>query len=221
MFKEFLLLDTLYDELLSSQSNKVSLIRLQTGYNNHKVHKFIRLDDIKINEILGMIKEMFPNQTSLNDGQITFYHLQINEIQNKILDVFDRCQADLVRKVQRTDEELKRWKQGQGKIDEMKLRRGKILAMYRDTVIAKLESFDNFKDVFGSFQDINKDNVSLHENDLKKLKSLDLNNLIDLQWHLQSCLTNGIMCLPHDNRVLLAQDELDMTINFVRDAMDN
>ena len=132
MFKEFLLLDTLYDELLSSQSNKVSLIRLQTGYNSHKIHKFTKIEDIKINEILGMIKEMFPNQTSLNDGQITFYHLQINEIQNKILDVFEKCQRDILDKLHRNEEELKRWKQGQGKLDDMKSRRGKILAMYRD-----------------------------------------------------------------------------------------
>lgn len=275
MFKEFLLLDVLYDELLNSQTNKVSLIRLRTGFNDHKIHKFTRMDDIKINEILDMIKEMFPNQTSLNDGQITFYHLQINEIQNKIMDVYERCQRDLVGKLAKNEKELKRGKVGKvshtgsngnksnssssssstsaisngagaagatthsvlstpaaststttnnsSKVDYMKSRRGKILAMYRDTVIAKLESFEQFKEVFSSFEKVNHNEVIKMENDLKKLKTLHLNNLIDLQWNLQNCVTNGIMSMGHEdtNRVLLAQDELDMTINFVRNAMDN
>ncbi|CDO92016.1 unnamed protein product [Kluyveromyces dobzhanskii CBS 2104] len=285
MFKEFLLLDVLYDELLNSQTNKVSLIRLRTGFNDHKIHKFTRMEDIKINEILDMIKEMFPNQTSLNDGQITFYHLQINEIQNKIMDVYERCQRDLVNKLAKNEDELKRGNlnksstnsptgssvassghgggtnadgvsiagsvsnpvngngneygsassainvsatainhsSGSSKVDYMKSRRGKILAMYRDTVIAKLESFEQFKEVFDTFEKINNNEVIKMENDLKKLKTLHLNNLIDLQWNLQNCVTNGIMSMGHEdtNRVLLAQDELDMTINFVRNAMDN
>lgn len=296
MFKEFLLLDVLYDELLNSQTNKVSLIRLRTGFNDHKIHRFTRMEDVKINEILDMIKEMFPNQTSLNDGQITFYHLQINEIQNKIMDVYERCQRDLVNKLAKNEAELRRVRGSSGsngingsiastvpatasssttgsssstggsgsapastsisavavaaaaapatagssggatsnnsanggsggsnKVDYMKSRRGKILAMYRDTVIAKLESFEQFKKVFDSFANISNNEVIKVENDLKKLKTLHLNNLIDLQWNLQNCVTNGVMSMGHEDteKVLLAQDELDMTVNFVRDAMDN
>ncbi|BAO38184.1 chromatin modification-related protein EAF5 [Kluyveromyces marxianus DMKU3-1042] len=253
------------------------------------------MEDVKINEILDMIKEMFPNQTSLNDGQITFYHLQINEIQNKIMDVYERCQRDLVNKLAKNEAELRRVRGpsgsngtngsiastvpatasssttgssstggsgsgsapaststsavaaaaapatagssggatsnnsanggsgGSNKVDYMKSRRGKILAMYRDTVIAKLESFEQFKKVFDSFANISNNEVIKVENDLKKLKTLHLNNLIDLQWNLQNCVTNGVMSMGHEDteKVLLAQDELDMTVNFVRDAMDN
>lgn len=173
---------------------------------------------LKINDILDVIKLIFPKQTSLSDGQIIFYNLQIVEIRDMLLDAVKECQNVLTNDVKQLEQQYHSIKNQ----DDMKMRRERIMGMYRDTILAKLQSFKYFHDLYGKLEP----NAIVHNiMDLEKIKATSIENLSHLQFILQKCVTDSIMVTKMGSKrhheILLSQIELDDTVNFVRHAMDN
>ncbi|AET37590.1 Eaf5p Ecym_1357 [Eremothecium cymbalariae DBVPG len=215
-----LILETLYELLLNAQTNRVSLVRLQTDVNDHPMTKQFtkQWQTLKINDILDVIKVLFPKQTSLSDGQIVFYNLQIVEIRDTLLEVVRECQETLIKDVKMLEQQYHNIKNH----DDMKLRRERIMGMYRDTILAKLQSFQYFHKLYGKLE---PSPVVHNLMDLEKIKSTSIENLSHLQLTLQKCVTDSVMIAKVGSKrhqeVMLSQGELDDTVKFVRYAMDN
>ncbi|AMD20621.1 HDL123Wp [Eremothecium sinecaudum] len=215
-----LILESLYELLLNGQTNRVSLVRLQTDVNNHPMTKQLssQWQTLKINDILDVIKVIFPKQTSLSDGQIIFYNLQIVEIRDTLLEVVKECQTALVKEVKLLEQQYHSIKNQ----DDMKLRRERIMGMYRDTILAKLQSFKYFHPLYGK---VEPSPVVHNLMDLEKIKGMSIENLSHLQLTLQKCITDSVMLTKVGSKryqeVMLSQGELDDTVKFVRYAMDN
>ncbi|AAS52633.1 AEL052Wp [Eremothecium gossypii ATCC 10895] len=215
-----LILETLYELLLNGQTNRVSLVRLQADVNDHPMTKQLahQWQTLKINDILDVIKLLFPKQTSLSDGQIIFYNLQIVEIRDTLLDVVRECQDTLVKDVKQLEQQYQAIKSH----DDMKIRRERIMGMYRDTILAKLQSFQHFHRLYSK---LDPSPVVRDMMDLERIKATSIENLSHLQHILQKCVTDSVMTTKAGSdryrEIILSQGELDDTVKFVRYAMDN
>lgn len=126
-------------------SGKVSLVRLTNEIqNNVLVNQMVERgeDKLDINDILVVVKRVFPNQRiSLVDGQLTFHNLQLSDLQTGVRDRLQRlCQSHQAAIARLEDELLNPHRTATTQRPHPDPKREKLLQLYRDTVLNKLQA---------------------------------------------------------------------------------
>lgn len=118
---EIIVLQTLYTLLVQNKTNRVSLVRLQTEINeNALIRRLVPSTGkqvLSVHDILETIKQLFPKKTSLTDGQLTFYNLQLGEMRESLFELYDKLKVELMGQLSRTEPEIEAsFDQGQDNI---------------------------------------------------------------------------------------------------------
>ncbi|CAI4059919.1 Eaf5p SKDI_05G0530 [Saccharomyces kudriavzevii IFO 1802] len=203
-----------------------------------------------INDILTIVKSLFPGyRTTLNDGQLSLHGLEMHDIEKLLVDKFERFKKTQTEQIRAMEEEILKngiktgaaqpqphahpGKTGAAGIGatttatathgghSMDPKREKLLKLYRDTVLNKLESkTGNFHKLFKNpDRTIIKDEIN-YEN----IKNETPSSVHELQLVLQKSIADGVMreVIGTDEWKLARQVqlELDDTVQFMRRALE-
>lgn len=228
MIHELIVLQTLYLLLLNSGGNKVSLVRLQNEINNNiLIEKIAERRDtmiVSIHEILEIIKQLFPNQTSLTEGQLTFYNLQLRELRAKLLEIYGRFSDKTIEEIKELEENITK---AQGELDGEDSRGKKLLHLYSETLIKKFREY-KYSSLYENAV-VEQNAPQYYESilrpvDLKKLKSEGVSNLLELQKGLQLCVANATMYNKSGSEVWSwakdTQEDLQESVEFVKSTLE-
>ncbi|CAI1944587.1 hypothetical protein SEUBUCD646_0E00660 [Saccharomyces eubayanus] len=219
--------------------NELTNLRRQGGVVNGN-------GKLGINDILTIVKSLFPGyRTTLNDGQLSLHGLEMHDIEKLLVgkyDEFKRAQTEQIRAMEdeiqkngiksgttQSQSQSHTGKSGGAVIGTttthgghaMDPKREKLLKLYRDTVLNKLESkTGNFQKLFKSPNNtIIKDEVNYED-----IKNETPGSVHELQLILQKCITDGVMrgVIGTDDWKLARQVqlELDDTVQFMRRALE-
>lgn len=238
---ELIVLQLIYT-ILSVQNNvsnvnecKVSLVKLTNEFQNNILVNQIINDETKldINDILVIVKKIFPNQRiSLVDGQLSFHNLTLREVINDIntrVKRFIKTQTELVRKIE--DEIIDPPNPVQRPVNAVDPKKAKLLQLYRDTVLNKLQTKSNNsnnRDLEWLYGTLAAEGHMPHiVKDITKIDSIRNETPVsvhELQLTLQKSICDGLMsCYTgsatwHNARRL--QIDLDDTVQFMRRALE-
>lgn len=207
---DLIVLQIIYTFLLQSGDNKVSLVKLTNEVQNNILIKRLLKNTklVDINDILKVIKRIFPekNSTNVKGGFIKF-----NDNKIQIRDFYD--------KINEKSETFKRVEIQQIKEIETKIgdpRRDKLLKLYRDTVLNRLKSKQDGNIIEMYNTDKNKN--------FKDLETIIPSSVHELQLILQKSVSDCIMVnqIGSANYELgvKVQNELEETVQFMRRALE-
>ncbi|CUS20963.1 LAQU0S02e02388g1_1 [Lachancea quebecensis] len=218
---EIIVLQTLYTLLVQNKTNRVSLVRLQTEINeNALVHKLVPSTGkqvLSVHDILETIKRLFPKKTSLTDGQLTFYNLQLGEMRDTLFTLYERLKQELVARVKESEPAIDALIK-----DKTTSQRTRLLVLCRDTLLNKFEEHPRSKMYLGSAG--HAAGAVRERLDLELIRQRTPASILELQAWLQMCVANATMYHRsgtvewRDARA--SQGELDETIGFVRSVLE-
>ncbi|QLL34497.1 hypothetical protein HG536_0G03590 [Torulaspora globosa] len=219
-------------------SGKVSLVRLTNEIqNNVLVNQMVERgeDKLDINDILVVVKRVFPNQRiSLVDGQLSFHNLQLTELQNGIRERLHRfCHAQQAAIARLEDDILNPQRRtaagGAGGGTNVDPKREKLLQLYRDTVLNKLQAKSGGKmDLQTLYETLNAsgalDSAVRQVIEIDRIKNDTPSSVHDLQLVIQKSICDGVMSCETDTDTWLAARQLqahfDDTVQFMRRALE-
>ncbi|EJS44069.1 eaf5p [Saccharomyces arboricola H-6] len=222
--------------------NELTNLRRQDGLVNGN-------GKLGINDILTIVKSLFPEyRTTLNDGQLSLHGLEMHDIEKLLVSKYDRFKRTQTDQIRAMEDEI--FKNGikttatqpqsqshthPGKSGAVGIgttttshgahsidpKREKLLKLYRDTVLNKLESkTGNFQKLFKSPNNM----IIKNEIDYEDIKNETPGSVHELQLILQRSITNGVMrgAIGTDEWKLARQVqlELDDTVQFMRRALE-
>ncbi|CAR30604.1 Eaf5p [Lachancea thermotolerans CBS 6340] len=218
---EIIVLQTLYTLLVQNRTNRVSLVRLQTEINeNALVHKLVPSTGkqvLSVHDILETIKRLFPKKTSLTDGQLTFYNLQLGEMRDTLFTLYERLKQELVERVKESEPAIDALIK-----DKTTSQRTRLLVLCRDTLLNKFEEHPRSKMYLESPG--HAAGAVRERLDLELIRQRTPASILELQAWLQVCVANATMYHRsgtaewRDARA--SQGELDETIGFVRSVLE-
>lgn len=250
---ELIVLQIIYTLLLlqhsgnegSSGNAKVSLVKLTNEIqNNILINQMVNNGESKldISDILMIVKRIFPNQRiSLIDGQLSFHNLHIKELQNSInerLENFFNEQNEIIKKL---EDEIVNPKFSStssnaksstvATISHIDPKREKLLQLYRDTVLNKLQAKSNNgykRDLQGLYDILKKEkniqDIVLDIIEIQRIKNDTPSSVHDLQLMLQKSISDAIMSsyMGSETWKLATQLQLDFddTVQFMRRALE-
>ncbi|CAI4415646.1 Eaf5p [Saccharomyces cerevisiae] len=203
-----------------------------------------------INDILTIVKNLFPEyRTTLNDGQLSLHGLEMHDIEKLLDEKYDRFKKTQVEQIRMMEDEILKngIKTGASQLQphanagksgsagtsatvttttphmahSMDPKREKLLKLYRDTVLNKLESkTGNFQKLFKSPDG----SIIKNEINYEDIKNETPGSVHELQLILQKSITDGVMrkVIGTDDWKLArqVQFELDDTVQFMRRALE-
>ncbi|QHS72764.1 Eaf5p [Saccharomyces paradoxus] len=203
-----------------------------------------------INDILTIVKSLFPEyRTTLNDGQLSLHGLEMHDIEKLLVEKYDRFKRTQIGQVRTMEDEILKngIKSGASQLQphahssksgsagagttvitttahgahSMDPKREKLLKLYRDTVLNKLESkTGNFQKLFKSPEN----GIIKKEINYEDIKNETPGSVHELQLILQKSITDGVMreVIGTDDWKLARQVqlELDDTVQFMRRALE-
>ncbi|SCW02665.1 LAFE_0F11628g1_1 [Lachancea fermentati] len=216
---EIIVLQTLYSLLVQNKTNRVSLVRLQTEINeNVLIRRLVPSTGkqvLSVHDILETIKRLFPKQTSLTEGQLTFYNLQLAELRDKLYELYESAKSRLVEQVREIEPQINLLLE-----DKTTSQRTRLLLLCRDTLLNKFQEKEHARLYQRSVED-----AAVRERlDLGLIRTRTPTSILELQAWLQMCVANATMYEQTGSEGWLAarasQRELDDTIAFVRSVLE-
>ncbi|AQZ15491.1 EAF5 (YEL018W) [Zygosaccharomyces parabailii] len=214
---ELVVLQTIYVLLQNGETAKVSLVKLTNEIRNSVLVRQLSPGEtpLDINDILSIVKRVLPNQRiSLVDGQLSFPYLQLHELRNEILSRSDALQQAQVQAIQTLEEQILNPK----KIDP---KREKLLQLYRDTVLNKLNKAHTLDDLY---ERVPQNPVAKEQIALESIKNDTPSSVHELQFTLQLAICNALASCPSGSSdwqlAWQAQQELADTVQFMRRALE-
>lgn len=256
---ELIVLQIIYTLLLlqhsgnegSSGNAKVSLVKLTNEIqNNILINQMVNNGESKldISDILMIVKRIFPNQRiSLVDGQLSFHNLHIKELQNSInerLENFFQEQNEIIKKLEdeivnpkfsststNTTATATTASSTSASVNHIDPKREKLLQLYRDTVLNKLQAKGNSgykRDLQGLYDILKKEkhieDIVLDIIEIQRIKNDTPASVHDLQLMLQKSISDAIMSsyMGSETWKLATQLQLDFddTVQFMRRALE-
>ncbi|QLG71342.1 hypothetical protein HG535_0B03820 [Zygotorulaspora mrakii] len=233
---------------------KVSLVKLTNEFQNNILINQIVNHDMKldINDILAIIKRIFPNQRiSLIDGQLSFHNLSLRELVADISTRVNRFIKEQTEVVRRLEVEIlepsttraiqspppaqpqpqSQQSHQQRSVATVDPKKAKLLELYRDTVLNKLQNKSNQsnnKNLEWLYDTLsrNKDMATIVRDIIKidSLRNDTPTSVHELQLTLQKSICDGLMCsYTGDNTWKSArqlQADFDDTVQFMRRALE-
>lgn len=215
---ELVVLQTIYLLLQNGESAKVSLVKLTNEIRNSVLVRQLSTGEppLDINDILSIVKRVLPNQRiSLVDGQLSFPHLQLNELKQEIQSRQQSLQNSQLQVIRQLEEQILHPR----KVDP---KREKLLQLYRDTVLNKLNKSYTLDQLYEHVpQDTNITKCYIPLDDIKNNTPSSVH---ELQLTLQLAICNAKACARTGSREWLlctqAQIDLDETVQFMRRALE-
>lgn len=218
-------------------NGKVSLVKLTNEIqNNVLVNQMVDHGENKldINDILMIVKRVFPNQRiSLVDGQLSFHNLQLKELQNGIHERYDKFCLEQQQTIAGLEDEIvnpRKKSSGTAAHTNIDPKREKLLQLYRDTVLNKLQakSGGTKKDLQWLYetllQEKNIDKSVKEIIEIDRIKNDTPSSVHDLQLVLQRSICDGIMSSVSGSDTWLAARQLQLdfedTVQFMRRALE-
>lgn len=220
---------------VSMINGKVSLVKLTNEIqNNVLVNQMVDHGENKldINDILMIVKRVFPNQRiSLVDGQLSFHNLQLKELQNSIHERYERfCQDQQAVIARLEDDIINPRKKNTTTYTNVDPKREKLLQLYRDTVLNKLQakSGGSKKDLQWLYDTLlregNIDKTVKEIIEIDRIKNDTPSSVHELQLVLQRSICDGIMSSVTGSDTWLAARQLQLdfedTVQFMRRALE-
>ncbi|SCU99155.1 LADA_0H17898g1_1 [Lachancea dasiensis] len=217
--EEIIVLQTLYSLLVQSKSNRVSLVRLQTEINeNPLMTRLVPCTGkpvLSVHDILEIIKRLFPKKTSLTEGQLTFYNLQLGEMREKLFELFEDIKSRLTRQIGECEPTIEALLK-----DNTTSQRTRLLVLCRDTLLNKFEEHEKSKMYAKSIGQA----VIREPLDLRLIRQRTPASILEPQAWLQMCVANATMYHPTGSaewrNARASQAQLDETIGFVRSVLE-
>lgn len=218
---EIIVLQTLYTLLVQNKTNRVSLVRLQTEINeNALIRRLVPSTGkqvLSVHDILETIKQLFPKKTSLTDGQLTFYNLQLGEMRESLFELYDKLKVELMGQLSRTEPEIEALIK-----DKTTSQRTRLLELCRDTLLNKFEEHERSRMYLESAG--HAAGAVRERLDLELIRRRTPSSILELQAWLQMCVANATMYHPTGSSEWMdaraSQRELDETIGFVRSVLE-
>ncbi|CCH57937.1 hypothetical protein TBLA_0A01380 [Henningerozyma blattae CBS 6284] len=220
---ELIVLQLIYTFLREgSNSNRVSLVKITNEIQNNELIKRIlnqKEKKLDIIDVLKMIKVIFPGdkeKTEIKDGLITFYNLNDKDIVNKINNKYKEYKEEMIKEIEDYDNKIIKLR-GTSKVED---KREKLLRLYRDTVVNKLQGKNKILDEMYA---VNQENKEIQEK-INRIKGSTPKSVHELQLNIQICITECIMKNPIGSRGWeigsQVQKEFDETVEFMRRALE-
>lgn len=257
-----------------SSNIKLSLVKLTNEIQNSLlVNEINRVYDenkktpsnkLNINDILQIIKELFPLQrTILADGQLSFHNLKIIDIKKLIIEKYELFQKEQLAVISELDDQIlniggtgiatttattgtptpnttptptttptpplakKTQERKPSNQPSMDPKREKLLQLYRDTVLNKLQSKNKILDKLYANLDkepTNSKAIVIQLMEIDKIKRTTPVSVHNLQLILTKLVSDSVMCSQTDsitwNTARHFQTELDDTVQFMRRALE-
>ncbi|CCF59700.1 hypothetical protein KAFR_0H02910 [Kazachstania africana CBS 2517] len=226
------------DDLVMNNTIKLSLVKLTNEIqNNIIVNRIDEYTKLNINDILKIIKELFPLQRIIVvDGQLSFQNLKIVEIKKLILDKYETFKTKQIEAITELEDKIlsedttttASQPHIQTKATTIKKnvdpRREKLLQLYRDTVLNKLQHKNKILDkLYENFNE-NSSKIVNELLNLDQIKTTTPVSVHNLQLILQKSISDGIMCnvaySPQWQIARKSQTELNDTVEFMRRALE-
>lgn len=219
-------------------SGKVSLVRLTNEIqNNVLVNQMVERgeDKLDINDILVIVKRVFPNQRiSLIDGQLSFHNLQLAELQSGIHERFHKFCQTQQNDIARLEDEIVNPQRRNGSVTtnqgtNVDPKREKLLQLYRDTVLNKLQAKSAGKMDLQSLYEVLNSSNALNTAvkqviEIERIKNDTPSSVHDLQLVIQKSICDGIMSSESGSDSWVAarqlQIDFDDTVHFMRRALE-
>ncbi|SCV03294.1 LAMI_0H07008g1_1 [Lachancea mirantina] len=216
---EIIVLQALYALLLQNKSSRVSLVRLQTEINeNHLLSRLVPSTGnqvLSVHDILETIKRLFPKQTSLTEGQITFYNLQLAELREMLFEMYHASRKRLQNEIHaletRIDPLLEHKATSQ---------RTRLLELCRDTLLNKFQDHGHA----AIYEELVENSAIKQPLNLDGIRTQTPTSILELQAWLQLCVANTTLLhrtgSPGWKAARASQKELEETIAFVRSVLE-
>ncbi|CEP62248.1 Eaf5p LALA0_S05e01200g [Lachancea lanzarotensis] len=216
---EIIVLQTLYTLLVQNKTNRVSLVRLQTEINENALMKRLvpatGKTVVSVHETLELIKKLFPKKTSLTEGQLTFYNLNLTEMREQLLERYSTLRDEWATRIAETEPAIETLLK-----DKTTSQRTRLLVLCRDTLLNKFEEHSRARMYAKS---IGGDGVR-EPLDLEGIRKRTPASILELQAWLQMCVANATMWYTSGSEewkgARESQGELDETIGFVRSVLE-
>ncbi|SCV04994.1 LANO_0G16160g1_1 [Lachancea nothofagi CBS 11611] len=216
---EIIVLQTLYSLLVQNKTNRVSLVRLQTEINeNALMNRLVPCTGkqvLSVHDILEIIKRLFPKKTSLTEGQLTFYNLQLGEMRDTLFELFERIKNELTSQISESEPLIDVLIK-----DKTTSQRTRLLVLCRDTLLNKFEEHGRSKMYLKSVGE----GAVKEPLDLELIRKRTPASILELQAWLQMCVANATMFHQSGSQewrdARASQGELDETIGFVRSVLE-
>ncbi|CCE66052.1 hypothetical protein TPHA_0O00830 [Tetrapisispora phaffii CBS 4417] len=215
------------------------------------------MNKIGINDILKIISNLFPgHKTSLVDGQISFHNLQLNSLRTDLIKKYTNFKTQKLQTINKLEERISSvknhneapssgaatpvWgtKASMNKVTKkdksrsmMDPKREKLLQLYRDTVLNKLQGKSKiFDDLYRTIDENEKQKKTIpigivkSKIEMEHIKTKTPQSVHDLQLILQKSICDGLMRFPVGSKEwkLAKQVQLDFddTVQFMRRALE-
>lgn len=234
---------------------KISLVKLTNEIqNNVLVNQMVRSNESKldINDILRIIRNLFKGQrTSLVDGQLSFHNLQLEELREDLLSKYEEFKSKQIESINSLEDKILQSGSSQTvnsnistpapasssstmgtkknkNIIVVDPKREKLLQLYRDTVLNKLQGknklFDELYERLDKMELEGNQDIVKEAIEIERIKNDTPSSVHDLQLILQRSVCDGLMRFPigSENWKLAKQVQLDFddTVQFMRRALE-